>query len=253
MADPVQRFTSRVENYVQYRPHYPQAVLETLRAECGLTQDSRIADVGSGPGNLTELFLQNGNVVYAVEPNAAMRETAEQFLSRYPGFRSVAGHAEAMPLPDHSVEFVTAGQAFHWFDRERARAEFLRILWPGGWVALIWNAREKKAKPFLAAYERLLRTYPGENPPVDDRQISQEAFAGFFGVGGLHVKKFPNHQDLDYPALEGRMLSSSYTPEPGHPNYAPLVAELRKLYDASQVNGVVRIEYTTVMYFGQLS
>jgi ubiquinone/menaquinone biosynthesis C-methylase UbiE len=256
MADSVARFTSRVENYVRYRPRYPRAVLETLVSQCGLMPQSRVADIGSGPGKLTELFLENGNSVYAVEPNAAMRQAAERLLSKYPGFHSVAGNAEATSLPDHSVDFVVAGQAFHWFDHLKARAEFQRVLKPSGWVALVWNAREREKTPFVSGYERLLQKYRGGNPRVDHQEIPQEVFAAFFGgsfkSGGFYVQTFPHFQDLDRAGLEGRVLSSSHTPEPGHPNYAPLLAELRKLFDTTQVNGLVRLEYTTAIYYGHL-
>jgi len=76
MTDVTQRFSSRVENYIKYRPGYPNEVIETLRSECGLTSGSIIADVGSGTGILTEMFLRNGNTVYGIEPNREMREAA---------------------------------------------------------------------------------------------------------------------------------------------------------------------------------
>ena len=253
MRDSVERFTSRVENYVRYRPHYPRAIIRTLASECGLTAESRIADIGSGPGNLAESFLENGNVVYAVEPNPAMREAAEQLLAEYPGFRSVAGHAEATPLPDASVDFVTAGQAFHWFDRDKARAEFARILKPGGWVVIVWNARETESTPIMAAYEALVRSYSGEYQKVDHRLITPETLAQFFGPQGCRKKAFENFQEFDYAALEGRLLSSSYTPEAGNPNHAPMLAELRQIFEQHQVNGRVRFEYTTSIYYGRLT
>ena len=252
MKDSIERFSSRVQNYVKYRPHYPREVLQTLVAECQLTPDSRIADIGSGPGNLAELFLENGNLVYAVEPNPAMREVAEQLLSEYPGFRSVAGRAEMTPLPDQCVDFVTAGQAFHWFDRGKARAEFARILRPGGWVLIAWNERETVSTPFLAAYEELVIRYAIDYPKVDHRNITPDMLADFFGPQGYRTKSFPNYQDFDYDALLGRLMSSSYTPEPGHPNHAPMLAALRQVFDAHQVNGRVRFEYSTTMHYGHL-
>jgi len=253
MSDSVERFTSRVEPYVKYRPHYPREVILTLANECGLTPESRIADIGSGPGNLAELFLENGNVVYAVEPNPAMREAAELLLARFPGFRSLAGHAEATPLPDASVDFVAAGQAFHWFDREQARAEFARILKPGGWVVIAWNEREPGSTPLMTAYETLIRRHSSEYQKVDHRMITPDMLAQFFGPDGCRKKAFENFQDFDYEGLEGRLRSSSYTPEVGHPNHAPMLDELRKLFEEHQVNGRVRFEYTTTIYYGHLS
>ncbi|HWP84859.1 MAG TPA: class I SAM-dependent methyltransferase [Terriglobia bacterium] len=252
MQDSVERFTSRVENYVKYRPHYPRAILQMLATECGLTPESRIADVGAGPGQLAELFLENGNLVYAIEPNPAMREAAEQALAGYPNARILAGTAEATPLPDHSVDFVTAGQAFHWFDRARARSEFARILKPAGWVVIVWNQRET-ATPLMAAYEALVRRYSPDYEKVDHRLITADILREFFGPQGCQKKNFPNFQDFDYAGLEGRLLSSSYAPPPGDPAYGPMLAALRELFDAHQVNGRVRFDYTTCVYYGRLS
>ena len=139
--DPTKRFSDRVEMYVKYRPHYPTAVLACLQEECGLTETAVIADIGSGTGILTKLFLDNGNRVYGVEPNDEMREAAESYLADYAKFVSVNGRSEATTLPDHSVEFITAGQAFHWFQWQETKAEFKRILKPNGIVALVWNER----------------------------------------------------------------------------------------------------------------
>ena len=82
--NPTQRFSSRVENYVRYRPGYPQAVLDLLKSECGLTPDSVVADIASGTGIFSRLLLENGNQVFGVEPNSAMRSAGEEFLAGYP-------------------------------------------------------------------------------------------------------------------------------------------------------------------------
>ena len=136
MLKPTERFSTRVENYVKYRPGYPPAVLDLLKAECGLTPASVIADIGSGTGILTRLFLGNGNHVFGVEPNQAMREAGEQLLADFGGFVSVAATAEETTLPDRSADFVTAGQAFHWFNLARTRPEFARDL-EAGWLACL--------------------------------------------------------------------------------------------------------------------
>ena len=132
MIDSTKRFSSRVENYIKYRPGYPPDMLDLLKKKCGLPDASVIADIGSGTGILTELFLRNGNPVFGVEPNREMREAAERLLGKHPNFTSISGTAESTTLKNQSVGFITASQAFHWFDRERARREFLRILKPGG-------------------------------------------------------------------------------------------------------------------------
>jgi SAM-dependent methyltransferase len=253
MTDPTKRFSTRVESYIKYRPGYPPAVIATLQDECSLTPASIVADVGSGTGILTEIFLKNGNLVYAVEPNDEMRAAGERLLRGYPGFHSIAGQAEATTLADQSVHFIVAGQAFHWFDPEKARLEFLRILKPGGWVMLVWNDRDSQTTPFLAAYENLLHKYAIDYPEVDHRRIDQAALSAFFGAGGYRTKAFQNQQDFNFDGIRGRLLSSSYAPEAGHPSYEPMLAKLMSIFQASQVEGQIAFTYITKMYYGQLS
>lgn len=251
MDDSTQRFSSRVENYIKYRPGYPDAIIETLRDECGLVVDSVVADVGSGTGILTGMFLRNSNPVFGVEPNREMREAAERLLKGYPRFHSVAARAEGTTLGASSVDFVVAGQAFHWFDREKAKAEFIRILKPQGWVALIWNERLVDTTPFLVAYEQLLKDYSTDYEQVDHRRIDAVVIRRFFG-GNFRLKQFKNVQFFDYEGLKGRLLSSSYAPEEGHPNYEPMIAELERIFQEYQREGRVDFEYVTLMYYGQL-
>jgi SAM-dependent methyltransferase len=252
VTDPKQRFSNRVEDYVRYRPGYPSAILDALREECGLRPESIVADIGSGTGLLAQLFLENGNLVYGVEPNAAMREAGEQFLEKYPHLCSVAGSAEATTLPGASVDFVVVGQAFHWFEPSAARAEFLRLLRPGGWVAVIWNERINDTTPFQRDYELLLRTFGTDYKKVSATYPQDEPMQRFFGSGALRKKSFPNEQVFDCDGLRGRLLSSSYAPPEGHPNHEPMLAELKRLFDAHRQEGRVRFEYKTHMYYGQL-
>lgn len=252
MIDPTRRFSTRVDNYIKYRPSYPSALIELLMQECRLTPASIIADVGSGTGILSELFLKHGNVVYGIEPNLEMRTAGERLLSSYPHFCSVAGTAEATSLPGSSVDFVTAGQAFHWFDKARARAEFYRILRPDGWVMLIWNDRRIGTSPFLEAYEQLLQTYAPDYPAVNHKQVDDAVIGPFFGAGGFKRHVFPNQQLFDYAGLQGRLLSSSYAPEAGHPNHEPMLAALEQIFQAHQVDGHVAFAYDATVYHGQL-
>jgi hypothetical protein len=150
------------------------------------------------------------------------------------------------------VDFVVAGQAFHWFDRPLARAEFLRILVPDGWVMLVWNERETGATPFLVAYEQLLQRYSMDYDQVNHTRIDEAVLIRFFGKGGFKAKTFGLRQEFDCVGLRGRLLSSSYAPEAGHPNHGPMLAELRKIFHAHQLDGVVSFEYTTRMYYGHL-
>ena len=153
------RFSDRVENYVRYRPGYPPEVMQALKAECGLASSHVVADIASGTGIWTRMLLENSNPVFGVEPNAEMRAAGERLLAAFPKFTSTAGTAETTTLSHQSVDFVTAAQAAHWFDRARARREFVRILKPGGWLVLLWNERVTDSTKFLRDYEQLLLTY----------------------------------------------------------------------------------------------
>jgi len=251
VKDATQRFSSRVDNYVRYRPGYPPEVLELLRSECGLTPDSVIADVAFGTGIFTRLLLENGNRVFGVEPNDEMRRAGERLLEGYPGFISIAAAAEATTLPDHSVDIITAAQAAHWFDREKARREFIRILEPGGWTVLLWNERRTDSTAFLREYEHLLLTYGTDYREVRHERTTAE-IVDFFAPSPFRSSTFEMRQEVDYTALEGRLLSSSYTPMPDHTNYEPMLRELRRVFEAHQVNDRVTLEYNTLVYYGQL-
>jgi ubiquinone/menaquinone biosynthesis C-methylase UbiE len=253
-TEPTKRFTERVANYAAYRPKYPSAVVEFMRAELGLGQSSVVADVGAGTGIWTEMLLRREGgcrTVFAVEPNDAMRAEVEKSLGKFPCFKSVNGTAEATTLPAASVDFVTAAQAFHWFDTARARAEFARILKPGGWLVLMWNMRRIETTPFLLELERILRAYGTDYERVAADNPGRELMAEVF-PRGHGTRSFAHEQILDYEALRGRWLSASYVPLAGHPHHEPMFDSLRRAFDAHQRDGVVSIEYEAVVYYGQL-
>ena len=252
MTDPTQRFSSRVGNYVRFRPGYPSDVVDLLRKECGLTPNSVIADVASGTGIFTRILLGNGNRVYGVEPNLEMRKAGEEYLAAYSNFTSVEGTAEGTTLGDHSVDLVTAAQAAHWFDRPKARREFIRILKPGGWTVLLWNERRLDATPFLCEFEQLLLSYGTDYQSVRHERTTEE-IETFFAPSPFQVRTFEYLQQFDYPALEGRLLSSSYTPQSDDVAYRPMLQELRRIFDAHQQKGRVAFEYNTLVYFGRLA
>jgi SAM-dependent methyltransferase len=248
---PTARFSDRVENYVRYRPGYPPEVLDLLRVECGLQPNHVVADVASGTGLFTQLLLENGNSVYAVEPNAEMREMGASLLAAHDRLVSVAGTAEETTLGSASVDFVTAAQAAHWFDLRRTRAEFVRILKPGGWCVLIWNERLTESTPFLREYEQLLLTYG-----TDYKEVRHERTTAiiheFFTPAPCQERVFTMRQQFDYEGAAGRLLSSSYAPLEGHPSYAPMMRELERIFRAHARDGMVEFEYKTRVYYGHL-
>ena len=252
VQDATSRFSSRVENYVRYRPSYPPGVIDVLRKQCALSSESVVADVASGTGIFTRLLLEQGSRVFGVEPNADMRRAGAEYLAAYPSFTSVDGTAEATTLPDRSVDLVTAAQAAHWFDRVKARAEFVRILKPGGWAALIWNERETDSTPFLRDYEKLLLAYGTDYKEVRHERTTDE-IDGFFAPSRFQLDTLQMEQSCDYDALEGRLLSSSYVPSAGSANHEAMLRELKQVFDSHQVNGKVVLTYVTRVYYGQIS
>ena len=250
-TDAKQRFSNRVADYVRYRPGYPSAVRDILRAECGLKSGHTIADIGSGTGFLSELFLKNGNRVFGIEPNEAMRQAGEEYLASYDGFASINGSAESTTLDDASVDFVTAGQAFHWFDQNAARAEFIRILKPTGWVAVIWNERLIDTTPFVRAYESLLREFGTDYASVKESNPNEQHMRDFFGANPYNSHELPNFQEFDFDGVAGRLRSSSFIPTQDHPNFAPMMEELQRMFAEYNQDGRVRLEYSTHVYFGR--
>jgi len=245
------RFSDRVENYVRYRPGYPPEALQCLKEECGLAPGHVVADIASGTGIWTRILLENGNRVFGVEPNAEMRAAGEKLLAGFPQFASVAGTAEATTLADASVDFVTAAQAAHWFDREKARREITRILKPGGWLVLLWNERLTESTPFLRDYEQLLLDYGTDYAEVRHERTT-DAVNEFFDPAPYQERRFDLRQEFDYAGVEGRLLSSSYAPGPEHPRYAATLGELRRLFDRHAVAGRAAFDYYTRVYFGQV-
>ena len=252
--DPTQRFTGRAENYAKYRPSYPPAVLELLREEAGLSRESAIADVGSGTGKLSILFLENGNRVYGVEPNDEMRATAERLLAGFANFVSVKATAEETGLREASVDIVTAGQAFHWFEPAAARREFDRILRPGGHVVLVWNDWGGTSSPVNQAYDDLLEEFGLFFRQTKHSNASgEEVVSQFYSPERPHEFHFDNHQEYTLEGTRGRLLSASYAPPPEHPNYAPMLARLERIFQDHQVDGRLRVEYDTVVFVGRLA
>jgi SAM-dependent methyltransferase len=245
------RFSDRVENYVRYRPGYPADVLRMLQRECELAPHHVVADIASGTGIWSQKLLENGNKVFGIEPNAEMRQTGERLLAGFPKFVSVAGTAEATTLPDAAVDFVTAAQAAHWFDRARAHHEFLRILKSGGWLVLMWNERLTDSTAFLRDYERLLLSF-GTDYEDARHERTTAAVNEFFDPAPFQERVFEMRQEFDYAGLEGRLLSSSYAPGPKHTSHASMLRELRRIFEAYAVSERVTFDYKTRVYFGRL-
>lgn len=249
-TNPTYRFSNRVENYLKYRPGYPIELAIYLKT-IGI-QEKIIADIGSGTGISAKLFLDLKCTVYGIEPNKEMREAGETFLSDYPEFKSINATAEFTSLTDHSVDAIVVAQAFHWFDKEKCKLEFERILKPNGYIVLIWNDRVTDRTPFLKAYEELLISYAIDYKEVNHKNIDEKKMEAFFvafkSKNKMERLSFKNYQVFNYQGLEGRLLSSSYVPTPNHPNYEPMLTKLQQIFDEYNKGGKVTIEYDTIVY-----
>jgi SAM-dependent methyltransferase len=253
--DPKTRFSDRVPFYVRSRPKYPPALLEFCRAKLGLLPAHRLADIGSGTGFLSELFVRSGYDVTAIEPNAPMRAAAEAALGDAPNFHSKDATAEATGLESASINFVLAGQAFHWFDRARCRQEFQRILRPPGWVILVWNERRPNTNDFAMQYEEIVQKFGTDLHRVTHQNLTatgSETMTQFFHPAGYAVETFDNPQFLDLDGLIARAHSSSYLPLPGQPGCEQMITDLREAFAAHASLGKVRLDYDTKTFYGRL-
>jgi SAM-dependent methyltransferase len=181
-----------------------------------------------------------------------MRNASLKQLGGFGHFQSSQGSAEATGLADASVDFIVCAQAFHWFDRGRAKTEFRRILKPGGKAALIWNSRCPEGSLFLELYEKLLQKYGTDYAKINHKNIQLEDLQAFFDHHGLQTARFTNNQLFDFDGLSGRMLSSSYIPASGDPQFEPMMKELRNIFDRTQVDGAVTMEYETEVFWGMV-
>ncbi len=251
ISDSVGRFSSRVSHYVRFRPGYPAEVAHVVRRECGLPDGAVVADVGSGTGFLARVFLDAGFDVIGVEPNREMREAGDELLRPYPKFRSVNGTAEATTLGAASCDAAVAGQAFHWFDVEKTRAEWRRILKPGSSAALIWNERSD-ATELMRAVENVIDRFANDR----DRSIREggrSRIAGFFAPAAVKLTELPNYQDFDFDGLLGRVYSCSYIPHEVEPEAERMERELRTVFERFEENGKIRFDYKTQIYSGRLT
>ena len=251
--DPTQKFSDRVESYRLHRPGYPAAIVDLLAHECGLTNDSVTADIAAGTGLLTEIFLSRGYPVIAVEPNLQMREACATLTAQYPQLRCVDGTAEATGLSDHSVDLIIVGQAMHWFDLKRTRSEFVRILKDGGWCAVLYNNRRLTGDAFHEGYENILIDHGTDYSKVRDSHLDEDRLAAFFAPDAMRSATFENAQHLTLEGLMGRVLSSSYMPQPGQPRYDEMSRAVEAHFAEHETGGHVRMEYECAVCYGRLS
>jgi SAM-dependent methyltransferase len=251
-VNPTGRFSGRAEVYRRYRSRYPREIIPLLREKCGLRPESIVADIGAGTGMLAELFLENGNVVYAVEPNSDMRAACEELTGQFPALTCIDGAAEDTHLPDRSVDLIAVGRAFHWFDHDKCRPEFKRILRPDGWVVLAGLGPRRGREPVQNDYQQILREHGIDYSRLRDRYNVKEAVRRFFECGTVQEAQFPGFEELTYAGLEGHTLSLSVTPQPDHPGFPAMQEALKKYFEKYQQGGSVRLPTNCHIFMGQL-
>jgi ubiquinone/menaquinone biosynthesis C-methylase UbiE len=251
MNDNTKRFSNRVDNYVKYRPSYPKEIIPFLENEIHFSRDFIIADIGSGTGILSKIFLSNVNTIYAVEPNEPMRNKAEELLRGKDAFISIDATAEQTTLANNSIDIITAAQAFHWFDITKTKTEFKRILKPTGYCCLIWNERLVQSD-FEKAYEQLLLDYAVDYTSVNHKNIDEIKIADFFAPNSFTQAVFNNKQVFYFDGLQGRLLSSSYVPDEDHPKHKAIIEQLEKIFAAFNISNAVQFNYETKVYVGKL-
>jgi ubiquinone/menaquinone biosynthesis C-methylase UbiE len=247
--DPTQRFTTRAENYARYRWDYADAAIQAVCEIARLTPNSVVADVGSGTGLLTRHFVERAGRVVAIEPNAAMRSRAEQALAHFPAFVSLAGRAEAIPLPDHSVDLIAVGQALHWFAAEASKQEFLRILKPGGWLAVMGNSSTGPA------YNQALNDLRSEAYGWDSSEENKgpgKPVDYYLGTGYQKLD-FPTSTTLTWESFFGGLSSHSHAPQEDSPFYSHFREQARKIFEQFCEEDRMLVDYATKISIGQLT
>jgi SAM-dependent methyltransferase len=251
--DATKRFSNRVSNYIKYRPGYPDEVISYLAKECELELNDKIADIGSGTGIFSAILLANGYTVYGVEPNEDMRLAAENLFKANNSFISIDGTAENTTLQPHSIDLVVCAQAFHWFDPDKTRTEFKRILKDDNkYVALIWNNRLTNVDEFAKTYDKLLEDQSTDYKEVNHQHLKGINFEHFFKDGKYTLAKFPNQQVFDYESLAGRAFSSSYVPAQDTEAGIEFDKLLRQVFDKYQISNQVIFRYETEVYLGKV-
>jgi len=243
-------FSTKAADYAASRPDYPAALFETLAMACPPTATASVVDIGSGTGLLTRGLLRMGYRVAAIEPNAEMRQAADLMLGGIDGYSSADGCAESIPLGAGSVDLITAAQAFHWFEIEQARAEFLRVLKPHGQVAVIWNDRVIE-DPLHAALDEVFGEFGGQKRAALAIREDRSSVPRFFGSAAPKEFCWPHSHSLDEDGLLSLVFSRSYMPGRGSDDGCEVADRVRQIFRQFAVNGSVDVRYRTTAYSGR--
>ena len=250
--DNKERFTKKVNNYVKYRPTYPQELIDYLFTDLGFSNNSIIADIGAGTGILTRLLADRVKTLYAIEPNKNMREACKKSCKNFKNVITIDGSAEDTTLMDNSIDFITVAQAFHWFDEINCLKEFKRILKPENNVVLIWNRKDNE-DPSVQENSELCKKYcPDFKEVAGNSKISPDNYKDLFKNKICKYKVFDNDLILTLESYIGGTLSSSYAPLGNDPNYQDFIDELTALFHKYSNQGKLLVKSKTHSYAGQI-
>lgn len=261
--DSKDKFTRKAENYLKHRPLYPDAFIEYLKREVGLSKDSVVADIGAGTGILTKRLAGMVKTIYAVEPNISMRTACEQYCIGKENIIIIDGSAEDTALPNSLIDFVTVAQAFHWFNLEKFKLECQRILRPSGKAILVWNCKLSE-DPITKERERICKKYcpdfkgfaGGQGTAglgySDKEPEKPKNCISFFRHGNFEFREFENNLSEGMDNFIGGVLSSSYALNKEDENFIHFIGELTELFKKFNVNGVLVTPNVTRSYVGEV-
>lgn len=230
--DPAERFTATVEDYRRHRPDYPEALVDWMLDDAGLTEGDVIVDVGCGTGISSRQLAGRGLRVIGVDPNPTMLAAARgQAGEGGEAITWVEGDGETLPIDDvidGPVAAIVGGQSFHWLDLDRALVRFRELLRPNGRIIPFWNLRDA-SKPLMASYELLLVRYSSDYARVGAEPRAERLML-HPGLEQRRTHAVPHHQRFDREGFFGRVWSSSYVRH-GVSDRASFDAALGELFD----------------------
>ncbi len=245
----VDRFSERAIPYAQCRWDYAEEAIQALVTACGLSAESIIADIGSGTGMVARHFVDRVRTVFAVEPNADMRNGATPALQAHQSYRSVNGLADATTLPDQSVVMITVGRALHWFPPESTRVEFCRILEPRGWLAILSVPCTDAA--LLDSMDGVRLEENGWDFAADKERMNLVPLSFYFGHDGFRKLSVAGSVREPWEAFLGRWCSVSAAPGPDHPLRPKFERALRDVFERHAADDVLHISNATEVAFGR--
>lgn len=245
----IHKFDNMAEDYAKYRPSYAIDCINFIKRETKLNEESVVADIGSGTGKLSALFL-NTCKVFGVEPNNDMRAKAEQTFKENCNFYSVNGTAENTHLSDESVDLAVVGQAFHWFEKRKFLEECQRILKTTKWVAILYNHGDY-SKSIIREIDLLSRKYcpryEGSSGGISSTSI---VFENFFDK--YIFKIFANNYNLTLEQFIGLNFSASYAPKKDEENYQVYLEKLIHIFEKYSKEDVLTIPSNTICRLGRV-